>query len=142
LVCLVRPHRLALLCQEARQHVDRGIALRHPQNAVMSVGTDCQRVERQSGSKECLPLQFHHSAGDFVEHAANAASHRAASAVHFATASVASASTLSVIEYGSNSIFEVAARYVRCSDQTRLESSISDRRMEVTGHWRLLSRWV
>ncbi len=44
--------------------------------------------------------------------------------------------------YGSNSIFEVAARYVKCSDQTRLESSISYRRMEVTGHWRLLSRWV
>jgi hypothetical protein len=122
LVCLVRPHRrLALLSQETRQHVDRGIALRHPENAVMSIGTDYQRVERQGGSKECLPLQFHHPPGDFVEHAANAASHRAASAVHFADgmASVASASTLSVIEYGSNSIFEVAARYVECSDIRR-----------------------
>src|SRR5260370_39573999 len=72
----------------------------NPQNAIVSIGTDCQRVERQGGSKECLPLQSHHSAGDFVEHAANAASHRAASAGPFAdgTASRASASTPSVIE--------------------------------------------
>jgi len=60
-------------------------------------------------------LSGRNSAGDLVEHGANAAFHRAASAAHFAdgTAVVASASTLSAIEYGSNSIFGVAARYVR-----------------------------
>src|ERR1700674_562524 len=122
LVCLVRHHLLALLSQETRQYVDRGIALRHPQNAVMSVGTDCQRVERQGGSKECLPLQFHHSGGDFVEHADG-------------TASVASASTLSVIEYSSNPIFEVAARYVECSDirSSRVSSATAEWRLTTTG---------
>jgi hypothetical protein len=57
------------------------------------------------------------------------------------TASVASASTLSVIEYGSNSIFEVAARYVELG-HTKLESSVSHCRTEFDDHWRLLSRQV
>jgi len=57
------------------------------------------------------------------------------------TASVASASTLRVIEYGSNSIFEGAAPR-RVLGHTKLESSVSYRRMEVDDHWRLLSRQV
>ena len=51
------------------------------------------------------------------------------------TASVASASTLRVIEYGSNSIFEVAARYVECSDirSSRVPSATAEWRLTTTG---------
>src|SRR5436190_7629372 len=93
LVCLVRAHRLALLSQGGPPACRSRHRAPPSPNAVMSVGIASE--SNAGGLKECLPLQFLHSAGDFVEDAANATSRRASSAVHFAdgTASVASAST-------------------------------------------------
>jgi hypothetical protein len=58
LVCLVRPHLLALLSPEARQHVDRGIALRHPQNAVMSVVLIPSESKGRAGEKNVSGCNF------------------------------------------------------------------------------------